>query len=248
MVNIIYKNKYMETLRKQSLFVLAALTIATTCRAQTAEEIVNKSIDAVGGKDAIAAVKSIVYNQSLEVMGNEVSTVTTIVAGKGFKSETDFQGTKIIRVMTDHGGWAVNPMAPGQATPTALPDDQVKQSAGSLNVVPLMGWSTNGGKLQLQGKDTADYKIHMTNTVGTDVVYYINQKTYLLDKSEITATVSGQSMTITMHYGDYRKTDPGLLVAYSWVQDLPQMSLTFTTKSIDINKPVDPTIFDMPKN
>src|SRR5580704_7548987 len=147
MVNIIYKNKYMETLRKQSLFVLTALALATTCHAQTAEEIVNKSLDAIGGKDAIAAVKSIIYNQTLEVMGNEVSTVTTIVAGKGFKSETDFQGTKIIQCMTDHGGWAVNPMAPGGATtPTALPDDQVKQSAGRLNVVPLLGWSTNGGK------------------------------------------------------------------------------------------------------
>jgi hypothetical protein len=247
MVNIIYKNKYMKTLRKHSLFVLAALALAATCRAQTAEEIINKSIDAVGGKDAIAAVKSIVYNQTLEVMGNEVSTVTTIVAGKGFKSETDFQGTKIITVMTDHGGWGVNPMM-GQATPTALPDDQVKQSAGRLNIVPLLGWSTNGGKLELQGKDTADYKIHLTNTVGTDVVYYINQKTYLLDKSDITANANGQTAVITMHYGDYRKTDAGLLVAYSWVQDLPQMSLTFTTKSVDINKPVDPTFFDMPKN
>ena len=73
----------METLRKRSLFVLAALALATTCRAQTAEDIVNKSIDAVGGKDVIASVKSIVYNQSLEVMGNEVPSTTTIVVGKG---------------------------------------------------------------------------------------------------------------------------------------------------------------------
>ena len=237
----------MKTLRKQSLFVLTALALATTCHAQTAEEIVNKSLDAIGGKDAIAAVKSIVYNQSLEVMGNEVSTVTTIVAGKGFKSETDFNGTKIIQCMSDHGGWGVNPMA-GQSTPTALPDEQVKQSAGRLNIVPLLGWSTNGGKLELQGKDTADYKIHLTNTVGSDVVYYINQKTYLLDKSDITANVGGQSVSVTMHYADYRKTDAGLLVAYSWIQELPQYTLTFTTKSVDINKPIDPTFFDMPKN
>jgi aminopeptidase C len=106
----------------------------------------------------------------------------------------------------------------------------------------------NGGKLELQGKDTADYKIHLTNTVGTDVVYYINLKTYLLDKSDVTASANGQTVNITMHYGDYRKTDAGLLVAYSWVQDLPQMSLTFTTKSVDINKPIDPAFFDMPKN
>ena len=247
MVNIIYKNKYMKTLRKQSLFVLTALAIVTTCRAQTAEEIVNKSIDAVGGKDAIAAVKTIVYNQTLEVMGTEVSSVTTIVAGKGFKSETDFQGTKYIQCISDHGGWGVNPMA-GQPTPTALPDDQVKQSAGRLNIVPLQGWSVNGGKLELQGKDTADYKIHLTNTTGTDVVYYINLKTYLLDKSDVNVNANGQTVSVTFHFGDYRKTDPGLLVPYSMVIDQPQMSLTFTTKSVDVNKPIDPAFFDMPKN
>jgi hypothetical protein len=153
MVNIIYKKKYMKTLRKQSLFVLAALAIATTCRAQTAEEIVNKSIDAVGGKDAIAAVKTIVYTQTLEVMGNEVPSITTIVAGKAFKSDIDFQGTKIVTVLTDHGGWGVNPPM-GQATPTALPDDQVEADAvARLSVVPLQAWSANGGKLELQGKD-----------------------------------------------------------------------------------------------
>jgi hypothetical protein len=247
MVNIIYKNKYMKTLRKQSLFVLAALALVTTCRAQTAEEIVNKSIDAVGGKDAIAAVKTIVYNQTLEVMGNEVASTTTIVAGKGWKLDIDFQGNKIDNVITDHGGWMVNPPM-GQATPVALPDDQVKQGVNRLLVVPLQGWAANGGKLELQGKDTADYKIHLTNTVGTDVVYYINIKTYLLDKSDLTASANGQTAVITNHYSDYRKTDAGLLVPYSMVVDQPQLSLTFTTKSVDLNKPVDPTFFDMPKN
>ncbi len=247
MVNIIYKNKYMETLRKRSLFVLATLAIVTTCRAQTAEEIVNKSIDAVGGQTAIAAVKSIVYNQTLEVMGQEVPSTTTIVVGKGWKLDIDFQGSKIDNVITDHGGWMVNPLQ-GQPTPVALPADQVKQAAGRLNVVSLQSWAVNGGKLELQGKDTADYKIHLTNTVGTDVVYYINLKTYLLDKADITASMNGQTGTVTSRFGDYRKTDGGLIVPYSMVMEQPQVTLTFTTKSVDVNKPVDPAIFDMPKN
>jgi hypothetical protein len=247
MINIIYKNKYMETLRKRSLFVLAMLAIVTTSRAQSAEDIVNKSIDAVGGQTAIAAVKTIVYNQSLEVMGNEVSSVTTIVAGKGFKLDIDFQGTKITNVITDKGGWGVNPYQ-GQPTPTAVPDEQAKQMVARVNIVPLAAWAMNGGKLELQGKDTADYKIHLTNSMGTDVVYYINMKTYLLDKSDITATANGQTATITTHYGDYRKTDAGLVVPWSWVMEQPQVTLTFTTKSVDVNKPVDDHFFDMPKN
>lgn len=237
----------MKTLRKRSLFVLASLALVTICRAQTAEEIVNKSIDAVGGQTAIAAVKSIVFNQTLEVMGNEVPSVTTILAGKGFKDEIDFQGTKIVNAMNDKVAWTVNPMQ-GQATPVALPDDQYKQTMNRLNIVPISAWASNGGKIELQGKDTADYKIHMTNSVGADVVYYINIKTYLLDRTDINVTAAGQQITTTSHYSDYRKTDPGLLLPFSMVMDLPQMSLTFTTKSVDVNKPIDPASFDMPKN
>ncbi len=111
----------METLRKASVFVLAALVVTTTCCAQTAEDIVAKNLQAIGGKDAVTNTKSVVITSNLEVMGNDVPTTTTIVAGKGFKSETDFQGTKIVQCVTDHGGWAVNPMA-GQNTPTAISD------------------------------------------------------------------------------------------------------------------------------
>src|ERR1700761_576743 len=109
----------METLRKASVFILAALVVTTTCCAQTAEEIVAKNLQAVGGKDVVASTKSIVITSNLEVLGNDLPSTTTIVDGKGFKSETDFQGTKIIQCLTDHGGWGVNPPA-GVTTPHAM--------------------------------------------------------------------------------------------------------------------------------
>ena len=81
----------METLRKASFFVLATLVVTTTCCAQTAEDIVAKNLLAIGGKDVVTNTKSVVITSNLEVMGNDVPTTTTIVAGKGFKSETDFK-------------------------------------------------------------------------------------------------------------------------------------------------------------
>src|ERR1700744_2065386 len=117
----------MKTLRKQSFIVLLGLVATTTAYAQTADEIVEKNLQAVGGKDVIASTKSAVITANLEVMGNDVPTVTTILVGKGFKSETDFQGTKIIQCMTDHSGWSVNPMAPGGGTtPTPMAESDLK--------------------------------------------------------------------------------------------------------------------------
>lgn len=236
----------MKTLRKQSFFVLSALVAATTCCAQTAEDIVAKNQAAVGGKDIIEATKSIVVTNNLEVMGNDVPSTTTILAGKGFKNETEFNGTKIIQAVSDHGGWSVNPMA-GQSTATAMSDEDVKTAQSQLNPVPLSNYTANGGKIELVGTDTADYKIKYTNNTPLSVVYYINTKTYLIDKADIHTVVNGQPIDATALFSDYRKIDNGLLVPYKIERDMPQYTLNFTVQKIEVNKDIDPTVFEMPK-
>ena len=86
----------------------------------TADEIVAKHIEAIGGKAAIGQVKSLTIESSTSVMGNEAPTVTTVVDGVGYKNETDFNGMKIVQCYNDKGGWMVNPMA-GAADPQPRP-------------------------------------------------------------------------------------------------------------------------------
>ena len=71
----------------------------------------SKYIAAIGGKDAISQVKSMYTESSIQVMGSDNPSTTTLVDGVGYKSETDFNGTKIVQCFTDKGGWTVNPMA-----------------------------------------------------------------------------------------------------------------------------------------
>ena len=236
----------MKTLRKQSFIVLLGIVATTTCCAQTAEEIVAKNLQAVGGNDVIASTKSAVITANLEVMGNDVPTVTTIVVGKGFKSETDFQGTKIIQAMTDHGGWTVNPMA-GATTPTAMSDAELKSAQRQLQATPLANYTDNGGKLELLGKDTADYKVRLTNTNGYKATFFINMKTYLIDKEEVHVTAQGQEVDVTVTLSDYRKIDNGLLMPFKIEREMPQYTLNITTQKVEVNKDIDPKIFDMPK-
>ena len=236
----------METLRKCSFFALAALlAFTTTLRAQTADDIVNKYVAAIGGKDVINGVKSLIVETSVTVMGNDVPSTTTVVVGKGYKNESDFQGTKMVQCVTDKGGWMVNPMM-GAPTPTAMTDDQVKAQKLQLQVDPLANYAASGYKIELLGKDSADYKLKMTGT-GVDVTYYINMKTYLPDKLVSHVSVGGQDGETTITFSDYRKTDAGLVYPYAETLDLPQYSLAIAIKKITINPTVDPTIFDMPK-
>lgn len=238
----------MKTLRKHSFFVLVSVVVATTCCAQTAEEIVAKNLDAIGGKDLIASTKSVVLTSTLELaaMGIDVPTTTTIVAGKAFKSETDFQGTKIITVVTDHGGWTVNPPN-GINTPTAMSDADLKKAKLQLEITPFANYTANGGKIELLGKDTADYKIKLTNDNGFDGTFYVNMKTYLIDKTDLQVSMQGQDIDVAVAYSDYRKIDNGLLFPFKIVRDMPQFSMTITTQKVEVNKEIDPAIFEMPK-
>ncbi|HVS97225.1 MAG TPA: hypothetical protein VHE54_12110 [Puia sp.] len=237
----------MKTLKKPSLFILATLFAVATCYAQTAEEIVNKNIDAIGGRALLSSIKSVVIESSIDVNGNEAPSTTYILNGKGFKSETDFGGSKIIQCVTPSGGWSINPLV-GQSTATAMPDEVVKQSQGQLNIGgPLLDYSANGGKIELLGKDTADYKIKLTNNAGTDATFYINMKTYMIDMIIAKLNMGGQEQETTIHFSDYRKVDNGPIMSFAQSRDLPQFTLNITQKKVEINKDIDPSIFDMPK-
>src|SRR5580658_8040803 len=96
-IDILYKTKSMETLRKRSFFALAALlALTTTLRAQTADDIVNKYVAAIGGKDALSSVKSLTIQATSTIMGNDGPTTITIVVGQGYKSASEFGGSKIV--------------------------------------------------------------------------------------------------------------------------------------------------------
>jgi len=237
----------MKTLIKGAMLVCTTLGIVTT-QAQSVDEIVGKHIQALGGKTVLTAIKSVYVESTVEIMGNEAPSTTYIVNGKGYKNELDFNGTKIIQCVTDKGGWAINPMA-GSTTAQAIPADQLKNYQLQLNIGgPLMDYASKGYKAELIGKDSVAYKIRLTTTDGINIVYFVDQKTYLIDKAVNKVNMGGQEIETTAVFSDYKKTDAGYTVAYSQQVILPQVTLNITNKKVEVNKDLDPAIFEMPKN
>jgi hypothetical protein len=235
----------METLSKRSFFVLAALLAFTTLRAQTADDIVNKYVAAIGGKDALSSVKSLTIQATSTIMGMDGPTAITILVGKGYKSESDFSGTKFVTCVTPTGGWTLNPYM-GAATPTAMPDDQLKSGKIQMMLDPLANYAANGYKVELAGQDSADYKLKMSGN-GVNVTFYVNMKSYLLDKVGSHISAGGQEADIDIAFSDYKKLDGGLLYPYTSTMTLPQGDLVIAASKIAVNATVDPKIFDMPK-
>src|SRR5204863_2894701 len=99
-----------------ALFSVVSMLFVANLHAQTVDDVINKHIEALGGKDKISAIKSVYTEYDVDIMGNTASGVTYLVNGKGFRNEVDFAGQKIIECVTEKGGWGVNPMA-GQTAP-----------------------------------------------------------------------------------------------------------------------------------
>jgi hypothetical protein len=240
----------MKTLGMGILSLIAFLSFGTV-NAQTVDEIIGKYINALGGKDLLNGVKTVTEEgtMSIPAAGLDAPMHTWLINGKAFKSLVTVNGDDAIQVITaDKGGWMVNPMM-GATTPTAMPEESLKQFKLRLDVAgPLVDYAAKGNKVTLVGKDTTGgmnaYKLSVTTKDGLSMNVYIDAKTWFVVKTTGEIPQQGE---VTSVFSDYRKSDYGLYFPYSVEITTPQYALSFAQKKIEVNAAVDPAIFDMPK-
>ncbi|MEO6546597.1 MAG: hypothetical protein ABIN94_01305 [Ferruginibacter sp.] len=240
----------MKNLQKVMLTLSLAVTMANVY-AQTADEIITKHVDAIGGKEKLSGIKSLHLENTMQVMGNDAPSTSTLLVGKGFRNESDFNGQKLIQVVTDKGGWAVNPMA-GSPEPKAITDEQFKAAKDQLTFDPFLDYATSGSKAELAGKEklgaTEAFKVNLVSKDNVTTTYFIDPATYYILKAVKKGEMMGQQMDISVSFSDYKKTDYGVTVPYASEMDFGgQFQLTSKLNKVSFNEPVDAAIFEMAK-
>jgi hypothetical protein len=237
---------------KHGLLLLTTLLCLASVHAQTVNDIVNKHIDAMGGKSKMAQLKSIHMDMSMQMMGNDLPSSVTIVEGKGFRSETDMQGQKVIQVVTDTGGWMINPMM-GGTTPQPIPAEQAKQAEGQIYATgPLYNYAERGNKVELQGQEKVGevnaYKLKVTTKDSSETTYYIDPSTYYIIQVVKSGEMMGSPVTVTVSNSDFQKTPEGYVLPRTIQTDMGgQFSISAKVTKVDINPAVDASIFEIPK-
>jgi hypothetical protein len=234
---------------KRSLLSLTVLVSVVAVQAQTADAIIAKHLEAIGGKEKLKSITAVRMENTMQVMGSDAPSTTVIVNGKGFRNESEFNGQKMIQVVTDKGGWMVNPMT-GASEPQPMPAEQLKGAQEQLYVVPFLDYAARGSKAELLGQEKLGtvnaYKVKLTTKDSAATTYYFDPTTYYLIQAVRTGEMMGQQMDVTTSYSDFKKTDYGWVIPQAMEINMGgQFSLTAKVNKVEVNPTVDPKVFDM---
>lgn len=229
---------------KIASLLMAAVFGSISLQAQTADEIINKHVEAIGGTANWKKVNSLVVTGAMSIQGMSIDVVRTVVHLKGARQNISIMGMDNYNIVTPEAGWSYMPIQ--QKTEVEpLSKDDLKQAQDQLDAQgEFIDYKEKGHSIELLGAETVDgndcFKVKATLKSGSSIVFFIDKKTYYINQS--VRTVQGNEMVTT--FSNYQKTPEGLVFAMSSVIPLqPGMTADFTVSKIEINPTIDPSVF-----
>jgi hypothetical protein len=235
---------------KAIAFLAVILLSGAFVSAQTADEIIAKYLQSMGGKEQISKVNSLYTEGTIDVMGNSGTLKLTTLNGKGYKSEIDVMGNVITSCFNDKEGWSINPMM-GSTTAQSMPEAQYKSGKDQIFIgAPFIFYAEKGYKPELLGAeavgDMNTWKIKLTSPENEVVTYFFDQTTGYLIRQIQQVEMQGSMVDNTMTFSDYQPTD-GFQQPHKIAMNVGgQFEMVMNIQKIEINKPIDEAIFAKP--
>lgn len=233
-----------------SAFIL--LVTSAVSFAQTAEEVVAKHVEAMGGIDKWKALKAIEMVNKFTVQGMDIESKNTIINGKSVRTDISVMGQEIISVIDGETGWAQQPtMMGGTGEPEDMPGALVKEGRKQVNLGgSLLNYKENGSTVELVGKEKLDgvdvYHLKLTEKNGDITNLFLSASNYYTLKSSGKRNVKGNEIEAEVLYSNFKQVE-GLTFSYTMEVPSPMGgTMTMETNSIKLNPKVDESIFKKP--
>ena len=228
---------------KRILFSLLLLSAGFSVFSQTADEVINKHIEAIGGADAWRKVNSVKMEGTLQAQGAEIAVVQTILHKKGSRQDKPIMGMTGYMIVTPTEGWNYMPFQ-GQQAPEAMTAEDLVESQEQLDAQgSLIDYAAKGHSVEYLGKDDVDgtecYKLKVNKKNGSPETMYFEIKTNYLIKSVAVRKANGQEAEVVTSYSNYEKLPEGIVIAKSMTLPFGELNIS----KITINGAVDEAIF-----
>ncbi len=233
-----------------SAFILLATSAVTF--AQTADEIVAKHIEAIGGADKWKAVKAMEMNNKFTVQGMDIASKTVIVSGKSLRTDISVMGQEIISAIDGETGWAQQPaMMGGTGEPEDMPGALIKESRKQVYLGgSLLNYKDNGATIELVGKEKLEgvdvYHLKMIEKGGDVTNLFVSTANYYVLKSAGKRNIQGKEIEAEVNFSNFKQIE-GLTFPYTMETASPMGGMmTIETDSIKLNPKIDESIFKKP--
>lgn len=235
---------------KKTIYIILfiSLFVVINSNAQTANEIIDKSLKAQG-YDKINSVKTMIASGKMTTAGNTMFFNIKYKQPNKIRSEMTFKGQKMTQTFDGKSGWYLEP---NNSKPKTLPNDMLQQLKGQVNMLenPLAELKKNGsdvkmnGKKKIDGKDAIDLLVKAKS--GETIHIYIDAKTYIIFRTDMEATINNQKTKISNYYKNY-KTINGITIPFIIESKVNgNIMNTMSFDNILFNKNIEDKLFKKP--
>lgn len=220
-----------------------------------ADQLLAKYVAARGGAQKLGSIKTV---QMTGIWEADATVPATVAIAPGRYARRVAQGSQVIMwtVVDGQAHWELNPRN-GIVKPTPLSEKSAVRFRRLADPEgPLVNAKAKGKQVEVVGKQALNgaqvYKIKVTTVSdGTVSYYYLDAKTFLPRRTLNTQNVPqlNKNIEIEVLYEDYRDVD-GVKFPFKETANAPEanFSQTFSWEKIQINKPLDETVFKAPKS
>ncbi len=222
--------------------VAAVFTGMPKAAAITAEELVAKNLEARGGADKLAKIKTIHTVGKVRAGGGlEAKVESWAVAPTSYRGEFSLQGMTAIQAWDGHEAWTISPFQ-GRREPQRVTPDDAKPLIEEADVAgPLVDYKAKGNKIEYLGTEdiegTEAHKLRVTLGNGDNMVLFIDPDQFLEIRVVNHRIVRGQEEVQTTDLGEYEKVD-GIY--------FPFESGNRHLDKVELNPQIDPKMFAFP--
>jgi outer membrane lipoprotein-sorting protein len=239
--------------RATALCVFGLLLIsfsAIPAKSQSAPDILQKMIDAMGGRKALEKIKDTTVSGSMELTQMGLDATITVYQKEPDKSRFDIEvmGMLITQACDGEIAWGVNPQT---GMTEEMPEDQaVYMKRQSLGNVVYLDPKKMGITFIYKGKENIESKdylvLEQAYADGYTSTLYIDPDTYLAFKGKgKTLNNAGIEVEAETFFSDYKEVD-GIMTAHTMVsyQDGEEY-MTLTITEVKFNSALEDSLFSM---
>jgi hypothetical protein len=239
------------------LFVIALLFSCASSFAITADDIIDKYIEATGGADKWARVYTLRYTANYVLGPGMLAPVNVLITSRpfrGYYSDFSWQGMTNKTSLRADSGWTYNPFGGKRESDPMAPDEirslRLEDDPQGL----LFNYKQKGYSVDYLGTDDMDgtdvYKLRLTTKDGDMVYFYIDQDSYYILKTMTRIKLKDREEKSYTVYSDFRKTDFGITIPFSQQtvdENGNEQGGPVNITRVEVNGTVDQTVFNKPQ-